>query len=276
MPPVAIGETVRAGGVGIIIASHSAAFKKGTYVTGLLGWQQFCKIHVSKVSRVPTTATPSLYLGALGMTGLTAYVAIKTLGKAAKKQVVVVSTAAGAVGSVAVQVAKALGCKVVGITGSAEKAEWLNEIGIEFVINYKTENVGASLKKICPEGVDLYLDHVGGSMLDAVLLNANKGSRMILCGAIQSYNQKKPQAMYMYPVIISKSIKVRGFIVTDYYGKMKEAHQFLSGLLSENKLKYKEDVIEGLENGPRALRKLLTGDNVGKTLIRVVHDEAKL
>ena len=209
------------------------------------------------------------------MTGLTAFVGIKDLGKAVKKQVVVISTAAGAVGSVAVQIAKAIGCKVIGITGSAEKAAWLAELGIDGVINYKTENVAASIKSYCPEGVDLYLDNVGGEILDAVLINCKKGARIILCGAIQSYT-KKAQPIFMYPLVIAMSMKVKGFIVTDFYNRYNEAHAFLTNLLNKKKLVYKEDIVDGLENAPLALRKLLSGENFGKLLIRVDHEKPKL
>jgi NADPH-dependent curcumin reductase CurA len=276
MPPIKIGETVRALGVGIIVNSHSTGYKVGTYVSGLLGWQEYCKIHVSQVEKIPAAVKPSLYLGIFGMTGLTAYVSVRLLGKAQKKQVVVISTAAGAVGSVAVQVAKAQGCKVIGITGSDEKVQWLKELGIYGVINYKTENVASALKTMCPEGVDMYLDNVGGEMLDAVLMNAKKGSRMILCGAIQSYGLKKAQPVYMYPLVISKSIKMKGFIINDYQDKYEEAIQYLSKLHKKGELTYKEDIVEGLENAYQALQKLATGGNQGKMLIRVLHEAPKL
>jgi NADPH-dependent curcumin reductase CurA len=276
MPPVRIGDTVRALGVGIIVNSHAAGFKVGTYVSGLLGWQEYCKVHVSKVEKMPKNVNPSLFLGIFGITGLTSYVAIKVLGKVAKKQVVVISTAAGAVGSVAVQIAKAEGCKVIGITGTASKVQWLKDIGISEVINYKTDNVASSLKTLCPEGIDLYLDNVGGEMLDAVLLNAKKGARMILCGAIQSYGQKKAQPLYMYPLVISKSLKMKGFIVTDYQNKFEEGLKYLGSLYNQGNLKYKEDVVDGLENAYMALQKLAKGQNDGKMLIKVLHGAPKL
>lgn len=276
MPPVRIGDTVRALGVGLIVNSHAAGFKVGTYVSGLLGWQEYCKVHVSKIERIPKNINPSLFLGIFGLTGLTSYVAIKVLGKVAKKQVVVISTAAGAVGSVAVQIAKAEGCKVIGITGTASKVQWLKDIGISEVINYKTDNVASSLKTLCPEGIDLYLDNVGGEMLDAVLLNAKKGARMILCGAIQSYGQKKAQPLYMYPLVISKSLKMKGFIVTDYQNKFEEGLKYLGSLYEKGNLKYKEDVVDGLENAHTALQKLARGQNDGKMLIKVLHEAPKL
>ncbi|OMJ83208.1 hypothetical protein SteCoe_15924 [Stentor coeruleus] len=298
MPPVRIGDTVRALGVGLIVNSHAAGFKVGTYVSGLLGWQEYCKVHVSKIERIPKNVNPSLFLGIFGITGLTSYVAIKVLGKVAKKQVVVISTAAGAVGSVAVQIAKkqvvvistaagavgsvavqiakAEGCKVIGITGTASKVQWLKDIGISEVINYKTDNVASSLKTLCPEGIDLYLDNVGGEMLDAVLLNAKKGARMILCGAIQSYGQKKAQPLYMYPLVISKSLKMKGFIVTDYQNKFEEGLKYLGSLYEKGNLKYKEDVVDGLENAHTALQKLARGQNDGKMLIKVLHEAPKL
>ncbi|OMJ81902.1 hypothetical protein SteCoe_17543 [Stentor coeruleus] len=276
MPPVRIGDTVRAFGVGLIVNSHAAGFKVGTYVSGLLGWQEYCKVHVSKVEKIPMNVNPTLFLGIFGMTGFTSYIAIKVLGKIKKKQVVVVSTAAGAVGSVAVQIAKAEGCKVIGITGTASKIQWLKDIGISDVINYKTENVASSLKTLCPEGIDLYLDNVGGEMLDAVLLNAKKGARMILCGAIQSYGQKKAQPLYLYPLVISKSLKMKGFIVTDYQNKFDEGFRYLESLYKQGNLKYKEDVVDGLENAHTALQKLARGQNDGKMLIKVLHEAPKL
>lgn len=275
MPPVKIGEVVRSFGIGTVISSNSS-IPVGSLVSGLLGWQEFCKIHSSKVIQLPMIQNPTYYLGVLGMTGLTAYVSMKELGNIKKKDVVVISTAAGAVGSVAVQIAKASGCKVIGITGSDAKVNWLKEIGLDGVINYKTDNIANSLKHYCPEGIDVYLDNVGGETLDAVLINCKRGARVLLCGAIQGYGKKTSQPVYNYPVAIARNIKMKGFVIIDYQDRFIESNQYLSELLKSGKIKHKEDIVVGIENAYVGLRKLLTGENIGKMIIKVPHDEAKI
>jgi NADPH-dependent curcumin reductase CurA len=275
MPPVKIGEVVRSFGVGTVISSKSS-IKAGSLVSGLLGWQEFCKIKSSKVIVLPPTSHPTHYLGLLGMTGLTAFVSMKDLGMIKKKDVVVVSTAAGAVGSIAVQIAKATGCKVVGITGSEAKAAWLRQLKLDGVINYKTDNIANSLKTLCPEGIDVFLDNVGGETLDAVLINCKRGARIVLCGAIQSYGKKTAQPVYNYPVIISRNITMIGFVVIDFQHRIAESNQYLNELLAAGKIQHKEDVVVGIENCYLGLRKLLTGENIGKMIISVSNEHARI
>lgn len=275
MPPVRIGEVVRSFGIGTVISSKSY-IQTGSLVSGLLGWQEFCKIKASKLFVLPPIDNPTYYLGVLGMTGLTAYLSMKELGQIKKKEVVVVSTAAGAVGSIAVQIAKANNCKVIGITGSESKVAWLKDLKLDGVINYKTDNIANSLKTLCPEGIDVYLDNVGGETLDAVLINCKRGARIILCGAIQSYGKKTAQPVYNYPVIISRNIKMIGFVVIDFQDRIAESNAYLSDLLKNGRIKHKEDVVVGVENSYIGLRKLLTGENIGKMIIKVTSDQAKL
>jgi NADPH-dependent curcumin reductase CurA len=275
MPPVRIGDVVRSFGIGTVISSKSY-IQTGSLVSGLLGWQEFCKIKASKLIVLPPIDNPTYYLGVLGMTGLTAYVSMKDLGQIKKKEVVVVSTAAGAVGSIAVQIAKANNCKVIGITGSESKVAWLKDLKLDGVINYKTDNIANSLKTLCPEGIDVYLDNVGGETLDAVLINCKRGARIILCGAIQSYGKKTAQPVYNYPVIISRNIKMIGFVVIDFQDRIAESNAYLSDLLKNGRIKHKEDVVVGVENSYIGLRKLLTGENIGKMIIKVTSDQAKL
>jgi NADPH-dependent curcumin reductase CurA len=184
-----------------VITSKSPAFKKGNYVSGFLGWQEIATVRSSEISKLPSYENPQLYLGVLGMTGLAAFFAVTEIAKPSKKEVMIVSTAAGAVGSVACQIGKMKGCKVYGICGSDEKRDWLmNDVKIDGCINYKTEaNLSQAIKKLCPEGVDIYIDNVGGAVLDAVLANIRKNARIIFCGAISSYNQKKAFPVHNYP-----------------------------------------------------------------------------
>ena len=188
-------------GVGYVITSKSPAFKKGNYVSGFLGWQEFATVHSSELSKLPSYENPQLYLGVLGMTGLAAFFAVTEIARPLKKEVMVVSTAAGAVGSVACQIGKMKGCRVVGICGSDEKCEWLlSQVKIDVCINYKKEkNLAQALRKVCPDGVDVYIDNVGGSILDAVLANIRKNARIVFCGSISSYSQKKALPVHNYP-----------------------------------------------------------------------------
>lgn len=199
--PVPLNGVVKGLGVGYVITSKSPAFKKGNYVSGLLGWQEFSTISASELSKLPSYENPQLYIGVLGITGLTAYFAITEIAKPQKKDIMVVSTAAGAVGSVACQIGKMKGCKVIGICGSDEKCEWLmNVVKIDGVVNYKKEKkLSYALRKLCPEGIDIFIDHVGGKILDAVLANIRKNAKIVLCGAISSYGHRRAVPVHNYP-----------------------------------------------------------------------------
>jgi NADPH-dependent curcumin reductase CurA len=187
--------------VGYVIISRSPAFKKGNFVFGLLGWQEFATVHSSGLNKLPSYENPQRYLGVLGITGLTAYFGVTEIARPQKKEVMIVSSAAGAVGSIACQIGKMKGCKVIGICGSDQKADWLmNVVKIDGCINYKTEkSLSHTIRKLCPEGVDIYIDNVGGEILDAVLANIRKNARIVLCGAISSYDNDKAPPIHNYP-----------------------------------------------------------------------------
>jgi len=201
LDPVAIGSLVKGIGVGIVVNSRSPAFKVNNYVSGFLGWQEFAKVNAKELTKLPSYENPQLYLGVLGITGLTAYFVITDLAKPSRRDTVLVSTAGGAVGSIACQLAKMKGCYVVGITGSHEKASWLLENqAVDTVINYKTEiDLEKAISESCPKGVDIFIDNVGDKLLDQVLLNINRHARIVLCGAISSYNLRRAQGIRNYP-----------------------------------------------------------------------------
>mmetsp|Transcript_11980 Transcript_11980/g.12061 ORF Transcript_11980/g.12061 Transcript_11980/m.12061 type:complete len:266 (-) Transcript_11980:30-827(-) len=264
-------------GAGIVVFSKSPAFKRGSFVTGFLHWQEYAKVKASDIIRLPSYVNPHLHLGVLGMTGLTAYVAVNEIAKPRKKETMVVSTAAGAVGSIACQLGKIRGCRVIGLSGSDAKNRWLTEIGVDGVINYKTvPNLTQALKNLCPEGIDIYIDLVGGDILDAVLLNIKKYARIVMCGAISSYNLKRAPPIRYYPLIISQSASVEGFIVWEHRNKFDIAVKNLSKWIKENKIKHKEHIVDGIENAPRALRMVMTGENFGKMVVKVEHQSPKI
>lgn len=187
-------------GVGMVLASRSPIIKRGEYVSGYFGWQEFSVVNGSELLRLPSYENPQLYLGVLGLSGLTAYFSVVNVAKAKSGDVIVVSTAAGSVGSIACQIGKLLGCQVYGIVGSDSKAEYLmNELKIDGVVNYKKEaNLAQGIRKMCPKGVDVFIDHVGGKVLDAVLANIKKHARVVLSGAISSYSQRQAPAIFNY------------------------------------------------------------------------------
>lgn len=187
--------------MGYVIISRSPAFKKGNFVFGLLGWQEFATVHASGLNKLPSYENPQRYLGVLGITGLTAYFGVTEIARPQKKEVMIVSSAAGAVGSIACQIGKMKGCRVIGICGSNQKADWLmSVVKIDGCINYKTEkNLSHTIRKLCPEGVDIYIDNVGGEILDAVLANIRRKARIVFCGAISSYDNDKAPPIHNYP-----------------------------------------------------------------------------
>jgi NADPH-dependent curcumin reductase CurA len=276
-PSVAIGHEIRAYGIGEVVKSTVGYLKPGTHVYGLLGWQEFCKIDHRRVFKLPNEHPANIYLGVLGLPGLSAYVAVVLLARPNSKDVVVVSSAAGSVGSVACQIAKMRGCFVVGITGSSKKCDWLlTTIKLDGVINYKTQNVQSTLSQICNKGVDVYIDNVGGSISDAVLANINKYSRVVLCGAISGYNLEKNPGIKNYPNVISLSGTMIGFMVNDFRSTFTLALKTLSKWLAEGKIVFKEHVLESLEQAPQGLIWLMEGKNQGKLLIKLNPSNARL
>ena len=217
------------------------------------------------------------------MTGLTAFFAVTEIAKPIKKEIMIVSSAAGAVGSVACQLGKMKGCKVIGICGSDEKVNWLlNSVKIDACINYKKEpNLSKAIRKVCPQGVDIYIDNVGGPVLDAVLANIRKNARIVFSGAISSYNQKKAFPVHNYPyflyrIAIAMSASIEGFIVWDYQNRFEIAIRQLSRWIQEKKIIHREHIIQGLENAPSALKMVMNGENFGKMIVRVLHQEPRI
>src|SRR3989338_4925724 len=272
IPPVGLGEVMRALGVGEVIASQHPDFAVGDHVNGALGVQDFFLGEPKGFYKVdPSRAPLPLYLSALGMTGMTAYFALLDVGMPKAGETVVISGAAGAVGSIAGQIAKLKGCRVIGIAGGARKCALLvDELGFDGVIDYKNEDLHAGLKRECPKGVDVFFDNVGGDILDAVLTRLAFKARVIICGAISQYNNKeavKGPANYLN--LLVNSARMEGMVVMTYAPRFAEAAQEMAGWLASGKLKSKEDIVEGLQTFPETLLKLFSGENFGKLVLKV-------
>ena len=275
LPPVAIGEVMRGGGVGQVVASRRADMKEGDLVTGLLGWQDYVVAGAPGELFPPTVIPaglpipiPSL-MGACGMTGLTAYFGLMEIGNPKPGDTVVVSAAAGAVGSVVGQIAKIKGCRVVGIAGGPEKCAFIQqEWGFDAAVDYKAADWKEQLKAATPKGVDINFENVGGEIMEAVVGRMNLYSRMPLCGMISTYNEARPPRYDLTPFLM-KRIRLQGFIVLDFKDRYAEGSIQLAQWLLEGKLKARETVVEGLEGAPESLNMLFDGGNIGKLLVKV-------
>ncbi len=272
IPPVALGEVMRALGVGKVIASAHPGFAVGDYVNGALGVQDYFVGEPRGFYKVDPKLVPlPVYLSALGMTGMTAYFALLEVGAPKAGDTVVISGAAGAVGSIAGQIAKLKGCRVVGIAGGKEKCALLTEeLGFDGAIDYKSEDVIAGLKRECPKGVDVFFDNVGGDILDTVLSRLNFKARVIICGAISQYNNKEAvKGPSNYLSLLVNRARMEGFVVMDYADRYAAAGQEMAGWLAKGQLKSKEHIVEGLETFPESLMKLFNGENHGKLVLKV-------
>jgi NADPH-dependent curcumin reductase CurA len=270
--PVQIGEVMRAGGVGEVIESRHPAFRASDLVYGTLGVQEYATLDGKALTKVDERIAPlPVYLGALGMPGMTAYFGLLDVGKPQPGQTVVVSGAAGAVGSVVGQIAKIKGCRAIGIAGSREKCQFLQqELGFDAAIDYKSEDVKKSLRQACPSGVDVYFDNVGGEILDIVLTQLARKARVVICGAISQYNSTsgvKGPANYLSLLVNRASMT--GMIVFDYADRYAEAAREMAGWIAAGKLKTREDIVEGLQTFPETLLKLFKGENLGKLVLKV-------
>jgi NADPH-dependent curcumin reductase CurA len=263
---------MRAGGAGKVIASKHPQFKAGDEVAGNFGVQQYALSDGKGVRKVDTRFAPlTTYLGALGMPGMTAYFGLLDIGKPKAGETVVVSGAAGAVGSVVGQIAKIKGCRVIGIAGGESKCRYLtDELGFDAAIDYKGENVMTRLRQTCPKGIDLYFDNVGGRMLEAALANLALHGRIVICGAISGYNAAvPPPGPKNYLKLLTQRGRMEGFVVIDFLPRAAEALEALATFMREGKLKDQVDVQHGLENAPAALARLFRGENQGKQLVKV-------
>ncbi|MCF6137361.1 NADP-dependent oxidoreductase [Pseudalkalibacillus berkeleyi] len=274
--PYRVGEVISGGVIAEVVKSNSAEYVPGDLVIGNLGWQTYQianEDHLRKID--PKQAPISTHLGVIGMPGMTAYFGLLDIGKPESGETVVVSGAAGAVGTVVGQIAKIAGARVVGIAGTDEKIKYLKEeLHFDEVINYKSDQYFEALREACPKGVDVYYDNVGGEVSDAVLRLINKGARIPICGQISLYNLEKPDyGMRVQPNLLVNSALMKGFIVSDYGAHFEEAIKDLSNWLQEGKLKYKETIVEGFENIPEAFIGLFKGENIGKYIVKVADPE---
>ena len=273
--PVEIGAVMRAAGVGRVIASRNPQFAVGDYVSGVLNVQEYCLSDGRGLTKVdPALAPLPVYLGVLGIPGMTAYFGLLDVGRPEPGQTVVVSGAAGAVGSVVGQIAKIKGCRVIGVAGGERKCRLVVEqLGFDACIDYKSENVRKALHEVAPEGVDVYFDNVGGDVLDAVLTRLARGARIVICGAISQYNvtgQIKGPANYMSLLVHRASMT--GMVVFDYANRYPEATAELAEWLSAGKLRSLEDVVDGgVQAFPDTLLRLFKGDNTGKLVLKVAN-----
>lgn len=272
IPPVGLGEVMRAGAIGVIQDSKNPAFAVGEHVVGMFGVQEYALSDGKGVTKVnPDLAPLPAYLGVLGMPGMTAYFGLLEVGEYKEGDIVVVSGAAGAVGSVVGQIAKLKGSRVVGIAGGAEKCRHVvEELGFDACIDYKHENVKTALKQHCPKGVDLYFDNVGGEILDDVLTQIRMRARIVICGAISQYNNTQPvKGPSNYLALLVNRATMRGMVVFDHAARYNEAARDMAGWIKAGKLKHREDIVEGIETFPETLLKLFKGENFGKLLIKV-------
>lgn len=273
--PFEINKPLVGGVVGKIVESKNERFKEGDYVEGHLPWSDYSISKGKNIRKIdPNIAPISTALGVAGMPGLTAYFGMLDIGKPKEGETVVVSGAAGAVGSVAGQIAKLKGCRVVGIAGSQEKLDYLTkELGFDAAINYKSENVYVQLKEACPDGVDVYFDNVGGEVSDLLMRIMNFHSRIVLCGQISQYNNTEVEyGPRIQGKLVTHSILMQGFIVSNYSTRFKEGYEQLGKWIKEGKIKYRETITDGLENAPDAFIGLFTGENIGKQLVRVAKE----
>ena len=273
VPPFELHKPISSGVIAEVLESKNEKFSKGDFVSGRLDWKKNQVNDGKELIKVDSEKAPlSAYLGILGMTGLTAYLGLTQIGKPKEGETLVVSGAAGAVGSVVGQIGKIMGLRVIGIAGTDEKVEMLkSEFGFDAGINYNTtENMKDAIKEACPDGVDIYFDNVGGEISDAILFNINRFARMIICGAISVYNETSvPKGVSVQPFLIKNSALMQGFIVSNYEDKFQEAMQHLGKWLSEDKLNYSETIVEGFDNIPQAFLDLFSGKNKGKMVVKV-------
>jgi len=277
IPPVGIGEVMRAGGIGVVVASKNPAYAVGDHVSAGLGVQEYCLIAQSELARSgifkvdAKVGTLTQWLNVLGMPGMTGYFGLSDIGQPKAGETVVVSGAAGAVGQTVGQLAKIRGCRAVGIAGGPAKCDWVvRELGFDACIDYKSGSVRDGLKEHCPKGVDIYFDNVGGEILDHVLAKINRKARIIICGAISQYNNTAPvQGPKNYLSLLVNRARMEGMVVFDYADRYPVAIVEMAAYLKDGRMKSKEDVVAGLDTFPEALLKLFSGENFGKLVLQV-------
>lgn len=278
LPPVAIGEPMRASGVAQVVQSDNAALPVGTLVQGLTNWQEYSigdPAGFIPPTALPAGTPPNLALSVFGTTSITAYFGLLDVGQPQPGETVLVSGAAGATGSVVAQIARLKGCRVVGIAGGQEKCEWLRSAcKLDAVIDYKQEDLPQRIAQLCPNGVDIFFDNVGGQTLEAAIGQMADFGRIVLCGAIASYNDTEPRpGPHNLMLLVTRRLRMQGFIVLDYLGRMNEAVDALTTWVMAGEIAWREDIQQGFENIPSTLQRLFTGDNVGKQLLKLADPE---
>jgi NADPH-dependent curcumin reductase CurA len=275
IPPVGIGEVMRAGGIGRVVASNHPDFAVGDHVNGTLGIQDYAVLEGGRLTKVePKLAPLPVFLNTLGMPGMTAYFGLLDVGQPKPGDTVVVSGAAGAVGASVGQIAKIKGCRAVGIAGGAAKCRYLvDELGFDAAFDYKAEDVREGLRTHCPKGVNVYFDNVGGDILDIVLTRLTLHARVVICGAISQYNNTTPvKAPSNYLSLLVNRARMEGMVVFDYADRFPQARRDIAAWIAAGKLKSREDVVEGLQTFPETLLKLFNGENFGKLVLKVADD----
>jgi NADPH-dependent curcumin reductase CurA len=273
VPPFEVGKTLQGGAVGEVVASRHDDFAAGDSVLSMFGWREHFVADGRHLRKVDEGAAPlSTYLGVIGMPGLTAYVGLLDIGRPKSSETVFVSGAAGAVGSVACQIAKLKGCRVVGSAGSPEKVEWLkSEAGIDAALNYReVDDLRAALAETCPEGIDIYFDNVGGAHLEAALWTLNDFGRIVACGSISLYNAAEatpgPRNLFF---VVTKRLRFEGFIVSDHGDRQQDFLGDMAGWITSGEVRWRETIYEGIEEAPAAFLGLFTGANLGKMVVRL-------
>lgn len=270
--PFQVGQPLDGGCVGQVVQSHGGKFQVGDHVLGRKGWREYYVSNGADLTRIDANLAPvQTYLGTLGMPGLTAYVGLLAIGRPQAGETVFVSAAAGAVGTVACQIAKLQGCRVVGSAGAPDKVAWLREVaGIDAAFNYKeVESLAAALAQHCPNGIDVYFENVGGTHLEAALEHMNGFGRIALCGMIASYNDTIPSSgPHNLRLAVRKRLTLQGFIVSDHLDRQAQFYKDMSDWIAARKIKWQETIVAGIENAPRAFIGLFKGENVGKMLVR--------
>jgi hypothetical protein len=273
LPAVEIGEAVRASGIGRVVATRCPTLPLGHAVYGLPGWQRYAVVRDDALTTdLGTEIDAPAMLSVYGATGLTAYVGMVDVGQVREGETVVVSAAAGATGSLAAQIAKLHGCRVIGICGTEDKARWLlDDLGLDGAIVHRTDDVRARLKELCPDRVDVYFDNVGGPLLEAVLDRLAMHARVVLCGSIAIYNEtRRPPGPANYFQLINRRARMEGFLSLDHWDRFGEVSARLGTWVAEGRLRYRTETYEGLDSAVDALNALFTGANTGKTVIRVL------
>ena len=276
VPPVGIGEVMRAYGLGRVVESAAGGIASGDYVIAVTGMQEYATLKAGALRKIDPNLAPLLsYLSALGVTGMTAYFGLLDVGEAKSGQTVVISGAAGAVGGVAGQIAKIKGCRAIGIAGGPQKCKYVVEdLGFDAAIDYKSENVFEGLRNHCPDGINVYFDNVGGEILEAALANLAPHARIVICGAISQYNNTTPmRGPATYMALLVNRARMEGMVVMDYASRYPDAIREMAGWMKAGKLKSREDVVDGgIDAFPEQFNKLFTGENVGKLILKVADD----